>query len=189
MSNNSCLKQFHTDFQRITLDPNTVHQYLLLSEENRAAECSSKPQPYPDHPEIFDGWCQVLGRESLRGRSYWEVELGGDGVFISVSYKSIGRKGRGVECRFGCNSESWNLYWTPKSLLFWFNNKETELPGASRGSRIGVYVDRGAGILSFYSVSHTMSLIHSIRTSFTEPLYPGFTLCSSSRVKICDVTE
>ncbi|TRY55197.1 hypothetical protein DNTS_032674 [Danionella cerebrum] len=162
------------DFQRITLDPNTVHQCLLLSEGNRAVEDTSKPPPYPDHPERFDCYPQVLGRESLGGRSYWEVELGGDGVFISVSYKSIGRKGRGVKCWFGRNSESWSLRWTPESLSFWFNNKETKLPGASRGSRIGVYVDRGAGILSFYSVSHTMSLIHSIRTSFTEPLYPGF---------------
>ncbi|TRY55220.1 hypothetical protein DNTS_032685, partial [Danionella cerebrum] len=119
-------------FQRITLDPNTVHRNLLLSEGNRAAERTSKPRPYPDHPERFDCYPQVLGRESLGGRSYWEVELGGA------------------------------------------EGKATELPGASRGSRIGVYVDRGAGILSFYSVSHTMSLIHSIRTSFTEPLYPGF---------------
>ncbi|TRY92182.1 hypothetical protein DNTS_014322 [Danionella cerebrum] len=139
---------------RITLDPNTANQYLLLSEGNRAAEYSSKPQPYPDHPERFDYYPQVLGRESLGGRSYWE-ELE---ECISVSYKSIGRKGEG-----------------------------TELPGASSGSRIGVYVDRGAGILSFYSVSHTMSLIHSIRTSFTEPLYPGFWLGRSSRVKICDL--
>ncbi|TRY55906.1 hypothetical protein DNTS_001744 [Danionella cerebrum] len=177
------------NFQRITLDPNTANQYLLLSEGNRAAELTDEPQPYPDHPERFDGWCQVLGRESLGGRSYWEVELGGYGVFISVSYKSIERKGEGVECLFGRNSESWRLHWTPKSLSFVFNNKGTGLPGASSGSRIGVYVDRGAGILSFYSVSHTMSLIHSIRTSFTEPLYPGFALCSSSRVKICDVTE
>ncbi|TRY55210.1 hypothetical protein DNTS_032683 [Danionella cerebrum] len=178
------------NFQSITLDPNTVNQYLLLSEGNRAAERTSKLQLYPDHPERFDRWCQVLGRESLGGRSYWEVELGGDkGVFISVSYKSIGRKGEGDECVFGRNSESWSLFWSPEILSFMFNNKATELPGASRGSRIGVYVDRGAGILSFYSVSHTMSLIHSIRTSFTEPLYPGFTLCSSSRVKICDVKE
>ncbi|TRZ00422.1 hypothetical protein DNTS_026744, partial [Danionella cerebrum] len=190
-------------FQRITLDPNTVHRNLLLSEGNRAAERTSKPRPYPDHPERFDCYPQVLGRESLGGRSYWEVELGGAGVYISVSYKSIGRKGEvsyksigrkggGVECRFGCNSESWSLFWSPESLSFWFNNKETELPGASRGSRIGVYVDRGAGILSFYSVSHTMSLIHSIRTSFTEPLYPGFRFwfrSFGSKVTLCESPE
>ncbi|TRZ00418.1 hypothetical protein DNTS_026744, partial [Danionella cerebrum] len=179
-------------FQRITLDPNTVHRYLLLSEGNRAAELTDEPRPYPDHPERFDYYPQVLGRESLGGRSYWEVELGGDGVYISVSYKSIGRKGGGVECRFGCNSESWSLFWSPESLSFWFNNKETELPGASRGSRIGVYVDRGAGILSFYSVSHTMSLIHSIRTSFTEPLYPGFRFwfrSFGSKVTLCESPE
>ncbi|TRY55169.1 hypothetical protein DNTS_032659 [Danionella cerebrum] len=181
------------DFQRITLDPNTVNRNLLLSEGNRAAEVTSKPPPYPDHPERFDCYRQVLGRESLGGRSYWEVELGGaDGVNISVSYKSIGRKGGGVECWFGGNSESWSLCWSPNILSFWFNKKATELPGASSGSRIGVYVDRGAGILSFYSVSHTMSLIHSIRTSFTEPLYPGFGFWFSSfgsKVTLCESPE
>ncbi|TRY92184.1 hypothetical protein DNTS_014323 [Danionella cerebrum] len=175
------MQQLHEEHQpeRISLNPVTANQYLLLSEENRAAERTSS-RPYPDHPERFDRYPQVLGRESLGGRSYWEVELGGKEVYISVSYKSIERKGWGAECLFGRNSESWSLRWTPKSLSFWFNNKKTKLPGASSGSRIGVYVDRGAGILSFYSVSHTMSLIHSIRTSFTEPLYPGFGLLGSA---------
>ncbi|KAI2661026.1 E3 ubiquitin-protein ligase TRIM39 [Labeo rohita] len=58
-------------------------------------------------------------------------------------------------------------------------------------SRIGVYVDESAGNLSFYSVSDTVSLIHTIQTTFTQPLYPGFTvypgfkLGYESSVKLC----
>ncbi len=60
-------------------------------------------QSYPNHPDRFDRYSQVLCRESVCGRGYWELEWSGDkGVCISVSYKSISRKG-GVECVFGYN--------------------------------------------------------------------------------------
>uniref|UniRef100_A0A8C1PIP7 NACHT, LRR and PYD domains-containing protein 3-like n=1 Tax=Cyprinus carpio TaxID=7962 RepID=A0A8C1PIP7_CYPCA len=66
------------------------------------------------------------------------------------------------------------------------NNKQSVLPVKSISSRIGVYVDHSAGTLSFYRVSHTVSLIHTVQTTFTQPLYPGFDVhyCGSS-VKLC----
>ncbi len=66
-------------------------------------------QPYPDHPDRFDVYCQVLCRESVCGRCYWELEwsAGKNGfVYVSVSYKSISRKGLGDECVFGSNDQS-----------------------------------------------------------------------------------
>ncbi len=135
----------------------------------------SKLQPYPDHPDRFDVYPQVLCRESVSGRCYWEVGWSGhrSGVNISVSYKSISRNGSGYECFFGYNDQSWSLSCSPFSFSFWHNNKETKLPGPS-SCRIGVYVDHSAGTLSFYSVSDTMNLIHTVQTTFTQPLYPGF---------------
>ncbi len=142
-------------------------------------------QSYPDHPDRFDV-CQVLCRESVWGRCYWEIEWSGDnGVFISVSYKSISRKGEGDECGFGGNDQSWSLFCSPSSYSFWHNNIETRLPVKFISRRIGVFVDHGAGTLSFYSVSDTMSLIHTVQTTFTQTLYPGFMVDSGSSVKLC----
>ncbi len=144
-------------------------------------------QSYPDHPDRFDQ-CQVLCRESVSGRCYWELEWSGDGVFISVSYKSIRRKGGGVECVFGCNDQSWSLICSRSSYSFWYNNIKTDLSVKSIGRRIGVFVDHGAGTLSFYSVSDTMSLIHTVQTTFTQPLYPGFGFgffINGGSVKLC----
>ncbi|XP_016118045.1 NACHT, LRR and PYD domains-containing protein 3-like, partial [Sinocyclocheilus grahami] len=77
----------------LTLDPNTAHALLVLSEENRKVTCVSEEQLYPDHPDRFDGYYpQVLCSESLTGRCYWETEWSGD-VHISVAYKEIQRKG------------------------------------------------------------------------------------------------
>ncbi|XP_062849722.1 tripartite motif-containing protein 16-like [Trichomycterus rosablanca] len=175
-------------FCRFTLDPNTVNKRLSPSEENKVATCGSSEQSYPDHPDRFDYFLQVLCRESVSGRCYLEVEWSGnDGVYIAVSYKSISRKGRGYECVFGYNDQSWRLLCSPSRFLFLHNNKTTEIPIMPSSSRIGVYVDYRAGTLSFYSVSDTMKLLHRVQTTFTQPLYPGFWVCPGSKVKLFSI--
>ncbi|XP_072533583.1 tripartite motif-containing protein 16-like [Salminus brasiliensis] len=171
---------------RLTLNPNTMNHDLCLSEKNRAVTWSKRFQRYSDHPERFDSRPQVLCQESVFGRCYWEVEWSSEGwgVSISVSYKGISRKGHGNECVFGFNSQSWRLQCSP-SLSFCHNSIETKLSAPS-SSRIGVYVDHSAGTLSFYSVSDTMTLLHTVHTTFTQPLYAGFGLGSESSVKLCD---
>ncbi|XP_047676524.1 tripartite motif-containing protein 16-like isoform X1 [Tachysurus fulvidraco] len=171
-------------FCYLTLDPNTVHNHLILSEKNRAVTRSETQQRYSDHPERFDSWSQVLCKESVCGRCYWEVERSGY-VDISVSYKEINRKGEGYECVFGLSSQSWSLWCSSSSVSFCHNNNKTKLRGPS-SSRIGVYVDHSAGTLSFYSVSDTMRLLHRVHTTFTQPLYAGFWMDNNSSVRFCD---
>ncbi|XP_016384369.1 stonustoxin subunit alpha-like [Sinocyclocheilus rhinocerous] len=168
---------------QLTLDLNTAFKHLRLSESNRVITYTYTDQSYPDHPDRFDGFAQVLCRESVCGRCYWELEWSG-GVSISVSYKSISRKG-GVECGFGCNDQSWSLRCSSSSYSFWHNNIWTDLSVKSISSRIGVFVDHRAGTLSFFSVSDTMSFIHTVQTTFTQPLYPGFSVYNGSSVKLC----
>ncbi|KAK9978606.1 hypothetical protein ABG768_020350 [Culter alburnus] len=175
----------------LTLDPNSVNNRLRLSGGNTVITVADTNQRYPDHPDRFDCWGQVLCRESVTGRCYWEVEWSGDGrsgVGISVTYKSISRKGNSNESVSGCNDQSWKLFCSPDYCSFWHNNTETVLPVVS-SSRIGVYVDHSAGILSFYSVSDTMSLIHRVQTTFTQPLYAMFGFDRHSTVKLCRLTS
>uniref|UniRef100_A0A9J7XKH9 Uncharacterized protein n=1 Tax=Cyprinus carpio carpio TaxID=630221 RepID=A0A9J7XKH9_CYPCA len=178
----------------LTLDPNTAHTDLSLSEENRKVTHVRESQWYPYHPDRFYEYPQVLCRESVCGRCYWEIEC--RGVYISVSYKTISRKRWGEECVFGNNDQSWSLFCSSSSYSFIHNNIVTDLSvkpisrrtGVSDDdvSRIGVYVDHSAGTLSFYSISDTMSLIHTVQTTFTQPLYPGFWVCYyGSSVKLC----
>ncbi|GAA6083209.1 E3 ubiquitin/ISG15 ligase TRIM25-like isoform X1 [Tachysurus ichikawai] len=176
-------------FCYLTLNPNTANCQLILSEKNRVVTRNRTRQRYSDHPERFDSWIQVLCKESVCGRCYWEVERSSDVVSISVSYKEINRKGAGDENLFGRNSQSWSLECSSSSVSFWHNNIQTELRGPS-SSRIGVYVDHSAGTLSFYSVSDTMRLLYRVHTTFIQPLYAGFWLIRcNSIVKLCDPTE
>ncbi|XP_064816291.1 tripartite motif-containing protein 16-like [Oncorhynchus masou masou] len=157
---------------QLTLDPNTAHTRLSLSKGNRKVTGTDQVQPYPDHPDRFTYYWQVLCREGLSGRCYWEVERTG-GVVTAVSYKDISRTGRGNDGGFGYNNKSWSLKCSSDGYCFRHNHVVTKVSGP-QSSRVGVYLDHKAGTLSFYSVSDTMTLLHRVQTTFTQPLYPGF---------------
>ncbi|XP_028975487.1 tripartite motif-containing protein 16-like [Esox lucius] len=175
-------EDFLTYSCQLTLDPNTANQILCLSEGNRKVTRSDKVQSYPDHPDRFTSINQVLCREHLSGVCYWEVEWSGGGVGVVVSYKEISRKGTGDECWFGHNDQSWMLFCSTSSGGFYHNNTSTDIH-VPCSSRVGVYLDHRAGTLSFYSVSDTMTLLHRVQTTFTQPLYSGFWVNGTS-VKI-----
>ncbi|XP_069031533.1 tripartite motif-containing protein 16-like [Embiotoca jacksoni] len=155
--------------QEITLDPNTAYRQMLLSDGNRKATFMNQNQSYSDHPDRFSRCCQVLSRESLTGRCYFEVEMRGE-VDVAVAYKNINRTGSLMESVFGFNDKSWSLNCSNNS--FRYNNIETPVSGPPP-SRVGVYLDHSAGTLSFYSVSETMTLLHRVQTTFTQPLHAG----------------
>ncbi|XP_034542019.1 NLR family CARD domain-containing protein 3-like isoform X1 [Notolabrus celidotus] len=165
----------------LTLDSNTAHRRLRLSEDNRKVKRLIEDQPYPDHPDRFDSCHQLLCRDGLTGCCYWEVELRG-WVYISVSYRGIRRKGDSDNCVFGCNDQSWSLSCTDGGYSVLHNNRENvlRLSSSCDSQRVAVYVDYPAGTLTFYRVSSDALIhLHTFSTTFTEPLYPGFRLWSS----------
>ncbi|XP_026100868.1 NACHT, LRR and PYD domains-containing protein 14-like isoform X2 [Carassius auratus] len=160
----------------LTLDPNTANTHLALSERNRKMTHVEEKQPYPDHPERFDDCLQVLCRESLTERCYWEAEWDGN-INIAVACKGISRKGKSNDCLFGYNVKSWSLKCVNDRFAVFHDNKSTEISVSSHQSkRVGVYLDWPAGTLSFYSVSdtHTLTHLHTFNSTFSEPLYAGF---------------
>uniref|UniRef100_A0A667YLK8 FinTRIM family, member 87 n=1 Tax=Myripristis murdjan TaxID=586833 RepID=A0A667YLK8_9TELE len=156
---------------QITLDPNTANTRLSLSEWNRKATRIGKHQPYCHHPDRFTTWFQVLSREGLTGHCYWEVEWSGPDVSIAVAYKDISRTGQ-----FGSNDKSWAL-----DCYNQFSHNSIKTPtSVPVSSRVAVYLDHRAGILSFYNVSETMTLLHRVQTTFTQPLHAGFRVYGGS---------
>ncbi|XP_044200260.1 NLR family CARD domain-containing protein 3-like [Thunnus albacares] len=168
-------------FCELTLDPNTVNTKLKLSDNNRKVTYVEEDQSYPDHPDRFDGKPQLLCRDELTGRCYWEVEWRGS-VLIAVSYRGISRKGGRADSWFGGNDQSWSLECSDGGYCVWHDKRGTD-PSSSSSSvsnRVAVYVDCPAGTLSFYRVSSdTLIHLHTFNTTFTQPLYPGFVFWSS----------
>ncbi|XP_034469844.1 E3 ubiquitin/ISG15 ligase TRIM25-like [Hippoglossus hippoglossus] len=172
-------------YNDLILDPNTANPYLCFSDGRRVLTTRLEPQPYPDHPDRFTNWAQVLCRAGMAGRCYWEVEWSGKGgVSVGVCYKNMSRGGGGSDSKLGHNSKSWSLDCS-SSLCSFQHNKESVTISALGCSRIGVYLDLRAGTLCFYNVSETMGLLHKVKTAFTQPVYPGFWVGLGSTLKLC----
>ncbi|KAM7366431.1 hypothetical protein PAMP_015869 [Pampus punctatissimus] len=154
----------------LTLDVTSNYPYLYLMTDQRVRP---SPSPYPAHPYRFTKFPQVLCREGLSERCYWEVEWHARTLSAAVSYKDINRTSD--DSRFGSNDKSWSLECTANGYLFRHNNVETTVSGP-RSCRIGVYLDYKTGTLCFYHVSDPMVLLHKVQTTFTQPLYPGLGL-------------
>ncbi|XP_040914202.1 tripartite motif-containing protein 16-like [Toxotes jaculatrix] len=166
---------------QITLDPNTAHIYMAV--DDRTVKHYQRHMSFSGHPDQFTSWCQILCRESLTERHYWEVELRGPEVFVVVAYKDISRAG--AESVFGHNDKSWALQCFCHGYEFRHDNIRTSISGPL-SSRVGVYLDHRAGILSFYSVSETMTLLHRVQTTFSRPLCPGLGMyVSGASAAIC----
>uniref|UniRef100_A0A3B4VFW1 NACHT domain-containing protein n=1 Tax=Seriola dumerili TaxID=41447 RepID=A0A3B4VFW1_SERDU len=188
-------ERYQADSCELTFNLNTVNAKLELSDNNRKVTYMTEKQPYPDHPDRFDHWPQLLCTTGLTGRCYWEVEWRGD-VYISVSYRGISRRGKRKDCVFGRNDQSFSLYCSDEhDYSVWHNNVQTAIPSSSSSSsssvsdRAAVYVDCPAGTLSFCRVSSDSQIhLHTYNTTFTEPLYPGFGVwfwSSDSSVCLC----
>ncbi|XP_055770111.1 E3 ubiquitin/ISG15 ligase TRIM25-like [Salvelinus fontinalis] len=172
---------------RLSLDPDTAHPTLFLLEGPQGAHCGEEPQSYPLHPLRFDSVAQVLCREGqFGGASYWEVEWRGGGwVDIGMTYKGIGRKGGGKPCLLGRNENSWRLRCTHAGYAAWHDNRKMTV-AAPLCPRIGVFLEHQKGALSFYSVaSDAVSLLHTFRGPFSQPLYPAFRLDLDATLLIC----
>ncbi|XP_026025063.1 tripartite motif-containing protein 16 [Astatotilapia calliptera] len=180
-----------TDFLRyackLSFDLNTVYKELVLTDGNQKVTRKKTTQFYPDHPDRFDGYSQVLCKEPLTGfRFYWEAEWSGE-FSIGVAYRSISRKGKNSHSLLGYNDKSWSLLCSDSGYSAWHKKVDRDLPGAGRATRIGVYLDYPGNTVAFYSVSGTMTPIHRFKAQFTEPLYAGFGVGSS--VTLCQLKQ
>uniref|UniRef100_M4A0S0 Tripartite motif containing 25, like n=1 Tax=Xiphophorus maculatus TaxID=8083 RepID=M4A0S0_XIPMA len=158
----------------LTLDPNTAHKRLVLSEGNTKATLQGPTQPYADTPQRFDGWTQVMCQSPLQAqRSYWEVEWRGRGSSMGVAYASLSRKGNDARSGLGYNAQSWTLELSDTCCSAMHANEKRDI-AVTYSPRLGVYADLSAGTLAFYSVADNMTHLHSFRANFTQPIYATF---------------
>ncbi|XP_040028018.2 tripartite motif-containing protein 16-like [Gasterosteus aculeatus] len=157
---------------QMTLDPNTSNSGMVLSEKRRKVTARLPSLQVDKSPGRFTSY-QILSRESMTGRCYWEVQWDAR-VTIAVAYQDMRRSGMKKECTFGHNDKSWALYCLP-DCEFRHNDTRTPIEGKS-SHKVGVFLDHTAGVLCFYSVGETVTLLHRVQTTFTQPLHAGIAL-------------
>ncbi|KAK7147861.1 hypothetical protein R3I94_010402 [Phoxinus phoxinus] len=170
---------------QLTVDTNTVHPRLKLSNENQKISETTEEQKYPEHSERFKLYPQAICTEALNGRCYFEVECDG-GVGVGVAYKTSDRK----ESIMGVNNTFPSLLCrNGKSQLWQHNDITCAFPAINQSKRVGVYVDLEHGSLSYYSIcNNSYRHLHRHHTKFNGPLYAGFILLPDSSVTLCKLT-
>lgn len=177
-----------------TLDEDTAHPKLQLSDNNRTASYSEAPQAYGEHQARFSCFPQALAAGALRGgRHYWEVRVRVDeGRWkVGVCEAQIERKGQRDGSRLGFNPFSWCVACDRRRVEV-LHNKAAEAVAAPAGGlqTVGVFLDFEEGVLSFFSVTPEGSLVlmHSYRQAFAEPLYPALSV-SKTQLTFCDLFQ
>uniref|UniRef100_A0A8C6GXW2 Erythroblast membrane-associated protein n=1 Tax=Mus spicilegus TaxID=10103 RepID=A0A8C6GXW2_MUSSI len=162
-------------FVAVTLDPDTAHPKLILSEDRRCVRLGDRKRPVPDNPERFDFVVSVLGSEYFTtGCHYWEVYVGEKTKWIlGVCSESVSRKGK-------VTASPANGHWLVRQSR---GNEYEALTSPQTSFRlkespkcVGIFLDYEAGIISFYNVtdkSHIFTFTHS----FSSPLRPFFEPC------------
>ncbi|KAM4551043.1 E3 ubiquitin/ISG15 ligase TRIM25 [Odontesthes bonariensis] len=176
----------------LTLDTNTAHPLLSISDNLRSVVRVKSRRPCAAHPERFDHWPQVLTVQTFTsGTHYWELVA--EGFWdVAVCYRSIGRKGKEANA-FGNNKVSWSLTQQhDKKLAAWHNRRKTRLTNQMAGNRVAVSVDYSAGTITFSEVGPSKNLIHlhTFSTHFTQPVCLGFGLYKAelnSRISVVKV--
>ncbi|CAM2114715.1 unnamed protein product [Caretta caretta] len=173
-----------------TLEYDSLHPRLSLSEDRLTVSCSWRRKFYPSSPQRFDKLWQVLSKDAFfSGSHYWEVDVlhAGQGWWIGAAFPSIKRHGDSETCRLGWNRASWCIKRFDLEYWAFHKGERTLILTHDDPERIGVFLDYEAGILSFYNVTVGMAHLHTFRCKFTEPLYPALRLWEGA-ITICKLT-
>ncbi|KAI3352662.1 hypothetical protein L3Q82_020134 [Scortum barcoo] len=157
----------------VTLDPDTAHPELILSDDGKQVSHGGVWKKLPDNPERFSVCFCVLGKESFSsGRFYYEVQVKGKTEWdLGVATESIDRKGL---ITLSPEEGFWTIWLTNGNEYEALNDPSVRLSLKSRPQKVGVFVDYEEGLVSFYNVD-TAALIYSFTgCSFREKLFPYF---------------
>ncbi|XP_004405264.1 PREDICTED: E3 ubiquitin/ISG15 ligase TRIM25 [Odobenus rosmarus divergens] len=170
---------------KFSLDYNTAHNKVALSENYTVASVADASLNYQPHPKRFVYCSQVLGLHCYKkGIHYWEVELQKSHFCgVGICYGSMPRQG--PESRLGRNSASWCVEWFNTKISAWHNNVEKTLP-STKATRVGVLLNCDHGFVIFFAIADKVHLMYKFKVDFTEAVYPAFWVFSAgAMLSIC----
>lgn len=172
---NSGWRRARLHFVAVTLDPETAHPKLILSDDQRCVRLGDRRQPVPDNPQRFDFVVSILGSEYFTtGCHYWEVYVGDKTKWIlGVCSESVSRKGKVTASPANGH---WLLRQSRGNEYEALTSPQTSFRLKEPPQCVGIFLDYEAGVISFYNVtdkSHIFTFTHS----FSGPLRPFFEPC------------
>ncbi|XP_034096574.1 E3 ubiquitin-protein ligase TRIM39-like [Gymnodraco acuticeps] len=163
----------------VTLDSDTAHPALILSDDGKQVKDGDVRKNLPNNPERFDYCACVLAKQSFSsGRFYYEVQVEGKTEWtLGVARESINRKGP-------ITSSPQKGYWTivlrNENEYKAFAGPSVRLSLKSQPQKVGVFVDYEEGLVSFYDVDAAALIYSFTGCCFKEKLYPYFGPCNNN---------
>ncbi|XP_071396188.1 E3 ubiquitin-protein ligase TRIM39-like isoform X1 [Centroberyx affinis] len=160
----------------VTLDPDTVHPDLILSDDGKQVHHGDVKKNLPDNPERFSVYPCVLGKQSFSsGRFYYEVQVKEKTWWgLGVARGSIKRKGL---ITVSPKNGYWTVWLSNENEYKAFAGPAVLLSVKSKPQKVGVFVDYEEGLVSFYDVNAAALIYSFTGCTFTEKLYPFFSPC------------
>ncbi|KAM9330274.1 uncharacterized protein PAF06_011432 [Gastrophryne carolinensis] len=173
----------------ITLDIDTAHHNLEISQDRKTATFINRYQSRPATAKTFQAYSQVLSAHSFSsGRHYWEVDVGESRSWrVGMCYPSIDRTGR--QARIGDNNKSWCLSRHHNQLSVIHNSNVIDTPIKISRGRIRIYLDYAAGKISFYKLGSVNRCLHTFATTFSEPLHAALGIWENGYIKVSASSE
>ncbi|XP_071880999.1 butyrophilin subfamily 1 member A1-like [Anas platyrhynchos] len=162
---------------KVTLDPDTAHPRLVVSQDNKSVRKKKQWQQVPDTLERFDYWCCVLGREEFReGRHCWLVEV--EGEQLKDSWWAVGVARASVKRKGEINRNPEEGIWTVKYFhgqLQSLTSPPTPLSLSPIPTRIWVCLDCTQQQVSFINADNGVQIFTFTAASFNgESIRPWF---------------
>ncbi|XP_041640569.1 E3 ubiquitin-protein ligase TRIM21-like [Cheilinus undulatus] len=160
----------------VTLDPDSAHPQLILSEDGKQVHHGDVRENLPNNPERFSDCTCVLGKQSFSsGRFYYEVKVEGKTEWdLGVARESINRKG---PISLSPEEGYWTIWLRSGKEYEALDGDRVTLPLKTRPEKVGVFVDYEEGLVSFYDVDAPALIYSFIDCSFNEKLFPYFCPC------------
>ncbi|XP_063786699.1 E3 ubiquitin/ISG15 ligase TRIM25-like [Pseudophryne corroboree] len=163
------------EYTDLLLDIATAGDNILISGDRKTASRSDINQNHPVTPERFEGNQVISIRRFSSGRHYWEVDVSKSVWWgVGMCYPSIDR--RGDPSYIGYNNKSWCVYRCNDQYSVIHDSTVIRLPDNIPCDRVRVYLDHGAGQLSFYSICDPIRHLHTYTAVLTEPLHAALWL-------------
>ncbi|XP_068458674.1 E3 ubiquitin-protein ligase TRIM21-like isoform X2 [Clinocottus analis] len=167
------LKRVQQSAVDVTLDPDTAHPKLILSDDGKQVKHGDVRKNLPNNPERFNTSVNVLAKKSFSsGRFYYEVQVIGKTKWaLGVVRESINRKGK---IKLSPQKGFWTICLRNENEYKALTGPSVRLSLRSGPQKVGVFVDYEESLVSFHDVDAAALIFSFTGCCFKEKLFPFF---------------
>lgn len=164
-----------------SVDANTAHSRLILSQDKKEARTSLLPQSVSETPLRYDTAIAALATFGFNtGKHYWEIGVAGRSCYVvGVAGESVQRKGI---LRYSPSVGYWVILKKRDGTLVAIDDREVRLNIPKTPSVIGVQVDFKNNQVTLYNAEYKSIIYKFTGKELKGKVFPYIETCSDSSI-------